>query len=597
MAPYPWFDFLGLDAKYYDEWAQRILREGLQAKDLLLSTATVALAYLLARLWGGRRLAAVAAGMNAVYGPLIYYSVAILYPTVTVFLATSHLLLLYEAARRRSWGFAFAAGALLGIYALGRGNVLLFAPPAFFWLIAAWGDPVLPRLGRWRDGLAGGIALAAGTLLFILPATIHNARSGDAAFLTTNGGLNFYIGNGPMASGGHETPVLYVTRDDGTVETITADLHKDVECRTEAERVLGRSLTYTEVSSFYLAETLRFIRANPGTFLSRLVMKFTHFWSTYEVPQIEHFGYFRQFSRVLGGPTFSFGLLGPLTVIGMAFALREWRRWSLLYLFVIAYSTSVILFFVLARYRLPIVPALFPFAAYGLLEIIDAVRGGRWRRAGGAVAAAVLVAWLMQANFYGVDESKGIAQILYRHGIVADTNGDYEEAIGHYRDALALKPDYDKCHLNLGVDLARTGHPDEGMRHFQIAEQLNPDYYRAPFNRGALLDELGRFEEARAAYARSVEIEPRYLLGKVSLAEMGPARPTRPALSTGRCSSTRTGGRDSTTRSPEPGPPGGSPTSKTSTVTGSSAFRIALQRARSSGSERWPAFAEGRRPR
>ena len=33
LAPYPWFDFLGLDALYYDEWAKRILRDGLQGSD------------------------------------------------------------------------------------------------------------------------------------------------------------------------------------------------------------------------------------------------------------------------------------------------------------------------------------------------------------------------------------------------------------------------------------------------------------------------------------------------------------------------------------------------------------------------------------
>jgi tetratricopeptide (TPR) repeat protein/4-amino-4-deoxy-L-arabinose transferase-like glycosyltransferase len=550
LSSYAWFDFLGLDALYYDEWAKRILRDGLQGQDpffmgplypyllagvyklfgsgldamrhiqLVMSTASVAIVHLLARRVGGRTLAMVASGATAVYGPLVYYSVSILYPTLTVLLAASLLLLLLESAARRSVGLAFAAGAVLGVYALGRGNILLFAPCAFFWLLAAWGRPFAPSRRGWRTALPAGAALTAGTVLLILPATIHNVRAGDFALLTTNGGLNFYIGNGPMANGGHMTPVLYLEQPDGSVEAIEADLTKDVECRTEAERATGRRMKYSEVSSFWFHETLKSIRRNPGHFAALLLMKTVHFWSTYEIPQVEHFGYFRRFSLPLQGPVLSFTLLGPLSVLGMALGLRRPGRWALLYLFVAAYSVSIILFFVLARYRLPIVPALVPFAAYGALETVRAARERRWLFVGPAVAGAIVCGWAMQANFYGVDESKGIAQILYRRGIVEDAHGNREAAIEWYREALRLKPDYPKGHLNLGVDLARVGRRDEAMEHLLEAERLDPEYYRAPYNRGTLLEDLGRHEEAREAYASAVEKEPRYLPARLKLAEM-----------------------------------------------------------------------------
>jgi tetratricopeptide (TPR) repeat protein len=323
-----------------------------------------------------------------------------------------------------------------------------------------------------------------------------------------------------MASGGHETPVLYLREENGSVRQVVADLHKDVECRTEAELAVGTTLSYTEVSTFWLRETLRFIRENPGTFLSKLLMKTSHFWSTYEIPQIEHFGYFRQFSLPLKGPALTFGIVGPLAFVGMILGLARPGRWALLYLFVLFYSTSIILFFVLARYRLPILPALIPFAAYALLRIKRAWEERRWAVIVGALVLAFVVGYLMQANFYGVDEPKGIAQILYRHGIVEDSRGNYEAAIQHYQDSLRLKPQYDRCHLNLGVDLARVGRGEEAMVHLLTAERLSPEYYRPPFNRGILLEGLGRYEEAEAAYRRSVELEPRYLLGTTALAEM-----------------------------------------------------------------------------
>jgi hypothetical protein len=53
-----------------------------------------------------------------------------------------------------------------------------------------------PALGAW----------IAGMVLAILPATLHNYRA-EGAFIpvAANGGINFYLGNGPEATG--ETPL------------------------------------------------------------------------------------------------------------------------------------------------------------------------------------------------------------------------------------------------------------------------------------------------------------------------------------------------------------------------------------------------------
>lgn len=550
MANYPGFDFLGLDSKYYDDWAQRILREGLQGRDpyfmgplyphllaivyaifgrsldavrwmqVAMSTGTIGLVHLLARRYGGARLACVASGATAIYGPIISYSVSIIYPTVNVLLTTLELLVLFEAARRRSHRLAFAAGAAIGLDALGRGNVLLFAPPALLWLAGAWGKPLAFGRPAWRGSLGIALVFGGGIAAAIAPATLHNARTGDPALLTTNGGLNFYIGNGPMASGGHETPVLFLKRADGTTEKVVADLQKDVECRAEAERATGRTLTYSEVSDFWFAETVTFAREHPGTFLSRLVRKAVHFWSAYEVPQIEHFQYFRRYSAALRGPVLTFGVLGALAIVGLVSLWRRRAAWALPYFFVASYSLSTILFFVLDRYRLPIVPALTLFAAGALLSAWDALRARHLRPAAGYAGGIAATMLLMHANVYGVDESKGIAQVLYREGIVADSRGAWEEAIRHYEEALALKPEYDKAHLNLGVDQARLGRREEALEHLHRAEELNPSYYRAPFDRGLVLEELGRLPEALDAYRHAVELEPRYLLARSALAEM-----------------------------------------------------------------------------
>src|SRR5688572_3811013 len=199
MSGQPWFDHLGLDAKYYDEWAQKILKEGVQGDSpffmgplypyllaliykvsgrsldtvrglqILFSVGSIALLHALARRLAGPAVAMIASCALAVYGPIIYYSTSILFDAaLPIAISLAMLLCLYEAASKRSLAYAFAAGALLGVHALGRANILLFAPLAFGWLAAAWGHPDAPSLRRAREGLRAAAALICGTVLFIL---------------------------------------------------------------------------------------------------------------------------------------------------------------------------------------------------------------------------------------------------------------------------------------------------------------------------------------------------------------------------------------------------------------------------------------------
>jgi tetratricopeptide (TPR) repeat protein len=53
------------------------------------------------------------------------------------------------------------------------------------------------------------------------------------------------------------------------------------------------------------------------------------------------------------------------------------------------------------------------------------------------------------------------------------------EAIGHYEEALRLKPDYAEAHYNLGVALLRLGRVPEAIGHWEQALRIKPDLVQA----------------------------------------------------------------------------------------------------------------------
>ena len=60
-----------------------------------------------------------------------------------------------------------------------------------------------------------------------------------------------------------------------------------------------------------------------------------------------------------------FGVLLPLSALGLVATWRDRRRLTILYLLLATYASSVLLFYVFARYRYPLVPLLAPVCGRG----------------------------------------------------------------------------------------------------------------------------------------------------------------------------------------------------------------------------------------
>lgn len=145
--------------------------------------------------------------------------------------------------------------------------------------------------------------------------------------------------------------------------------------------------------------------------------------------------------------------------------------------------------------------------------------GGRPASRGAATAVVGLLALLTwrQAGIYRDAETlwtdtlrKNPSSWMANNnlGNILAARGQTQEAIGFYREAQRLYPDYDKPHFNLGMILQGQGRTEEAISHFREALRLNPHYGEARYQLGRALDAQGRSDEADREYRKALGLEP-----------------------------------------------------------------------------------------
>jgi len=108
----------------------------------------------------------------------------------------------------------------------------------------------------------------------------------------------------------------------------------------------------------------------------------------------------------------------------------------------------------------------------------------------------------------------------YNLGIVLSEQGEADQAIDHYREALTLRPDYAEAHYNLGRLLVGKGQLNDAIAHYERAAAINPDDAAAQNNLGVTLFGIGRADDAIAHYQKALEIRPQYAEASCNLANL-----------------------------------------------------------------------------
>jgi 4-amino-4-deoxy-L-arabinose transferase-like glycosyltransferase/Tfp pilus assembly protein PilF len=388
--------------------------------------------------WIGGKLLRPAVGLMAglavaLYGPMIFFDGELLPASLATVLDLAGLALLIRALEQPSPRRFLGAGAMFGLGGIAVPTVLLFALVAAVWIWRREG-------GELR--LAGAFLL--GVALMIAPVTLRNlAIGGDTVLISYNSGINFYIGNNPAYP--------------ATIE---------VRPGWEWDDLVGMPLEagivrHSEKSNFFLGKSWTFIKEQPFSYVGLLLEKTAAFWHGDETGRNQAIYFWRNYSGLLAvllwkfGFAFPFGLVAPLALFGLLLSVRR-EGVTLPVLFVLSYGLGVILFFVTARYRIPVMPLLLLFAAHGLFYLIDQIREGGIKRAGFGFAVCLLFALLANWRVGGMD-MEGDAAIHYNLGNGLAEEGKRERAKESFERAVELDPAFWQAWFNLGTMRAVTG--------------------------------------------------------------------------------------------------------------------------------------------
>jgi len=481
----------------------------------------------------GKAIGCMAAVGWALYQPAQAFS-AVLMPTALA--VAAYWYCLWVLIRRRETAFSLWApwlpvGALIGFAAMTVATILFILPLALAAIVMRFRAA---KGAGWLRAVAAGALLLAGVFAGASPCWLHNyfvAR--EPVLLSAHSGLNFYIGNNPVATGYPKMPPGMSAGQQGMLR----------DSITIAEKAEGRPLKHYEVSQYWAAKAHEYIASHPADWLRLMGRKFANFWNSFQYDDLSLITLFSQGGLLMPGPRF--GWVAALAIPGMIMALARRRRagsggsvgsgrsigWIVAA--VLLQVGALMPVFVTERYRLAAVPGLLLLGAYGLWEFWSFLNRARWIPAlsyacAGLVAAFCVATPPADAALWSLD--------YYNTGIKAVDQGDFGTARRDLETAYRYVPENSEVNFALGLLWQSQGDVRRAETFYAMALRINPRHLGAWNNLGVLAGKQKAWEVAEHCFEKALEIDPsdartQYLQAR-AYAELGQWEKARTSIET-----------------------------------------------------------------
>ena len=444
--------------------------------------------YLTTQLFG-RRIGTVGGILWALYPPAIFFDLIVQKTSLASALTCGFLVVLMVGLKNRKVGPTYWGGLLLGLLVLTRENALVWLPVALFALVV-----VHRARATWP-----GIAMIVGFSCAIAPAVMHNfVTGGDLSISTFQAGPNFYIGNRSGANGryaplvrGHETPEF-----------------ERLDATRLAEAATGKALDAKEVSAYWFERARAEIAADPWDWIRLLGWKALLVLNAHEVSDVECFYVYRDNSLILStiGPLFHWGTLLPLAAIGIHLNWYRKGAWKLLPSLWIIMAATIVAFYIMARYRFPLAPAMIPPAAFACFRVSRSIREKRWGEMKYVWITAIVFGVI--ANLPLVNSQRLIAMAHMNVGVAYAKQQKLDRAETVLLHAYQQFPDSADIAANLAQVLALEGQFEQATTFYEKAMQLEPGLPNLFYNAAVAYEKCGKKGVALSYYKLALQENP-----------------------------------------------------------------------------------------
>jgi hypothetical protein len=348
-----------------------------------------------------------------------------------------------------------ASGIVLGISILVWSGISIVAALLALNLLGGRGRRVI-RAGVFVLGI--GIPVAAGLS--------HNYLvSGDIVPVTTSFGVNLFIGNNSAGDGMNPF-----------------NLGEGDEARIEADK---RGLSGTARSSYFRERAISFMSREPERWLRLVGRKALMSVSRFPIDNNADISERREAWGRLFLPRLHFGIVFPLAMAGLIYALGSNRRtWPLVLGFAGCLFINV-LFFVAERFRAPATVFLFPLAASGMFGLCGDVMKRRWHRLLFGVVILASAAALSNPDYMALSDVQ-FPSIIVNKAHVERLSGDFTAARALITEALRREPENAGAYFQLGAMEQYEGNEAPALTHYLESLERDPFFY-ASYSRAQII--------------------------------------------------------------------------------------------------------------
>lgn len=452
--------------------------------------------------------AALTALLWLLYQPAAIHARMILLEVLLV-LGVTIALVAATGGRRNSWRSLVVAGLGLGLAAALRAQVLVVALPV---LVAFW-----RRGGRRSQRLPMSAVLIALVLLPCGLAVWHNSRlSGELVGPSLNAGLNLYLGQVASEQG------LFTSLDG-------FDQERQPSGEGHLANQLGRPVSGpAEADRLWRQEAWRLAASDPGRAVRGWWRKVWLHVQAWEIAQVTPLSAWPAEAPVLRVLVVPWGLLALAGLAGAVAVLTLRRRagdecsttlpvttagWLAAALLLVAVQS---LFFVVARYRLPLAMILAVLAGLGLLALVQLWSRHRWRGLAAPLLAVPVLALVIHpwglATVRAQWSALEAANLARRLAVLAVASPDpadrgrlHERAEALLASASATVPGRQDVARLRAANLVDAGRPEAALAVLEAASARMDDPALLRRQRVGLLLALGRLDEAERTMREHID--------------------------------------------------------------------------------------------